>query len=91
MIARRTLLAVPALLASGAAEAKVAAAAQPISRLDLKWWRERHAAKLVELARVKPDLIWLGDSITMNFEHDGAPEWDRLIACGSAITASFGR
>lgn len=78
MIARRTLLAVPALLASGAAEAKVAAAAQPISRLDLKWWRERHEAKLVELAHVKPDLIWLGDSITMNFEHDGAQEWDRF-------------
>ncbi len=85
MIGRRGLLvvpallaSVPALLASGAALAKVPAAAQPISRLDLKWWRERHEAKLAELARVKPDLIWLGDSITMNFEHDGGAEWDRF-------------
>lgn len=78
MIARRSLLAVPALFATSVAEAKVPTAAQPISRLDLKWWRERHEAKLAELVRVKPELIWLGDSITMNFEHNGTPEWDRF-------------
>lgn len=80
MISRRGLLAVPAILATSRAEAKVPTAAQPISRLDLKWWRQRHAAKLAELARVKPDLIWLGDSITQNFERDGAPEWAKFTA-----------
>ena len=78
MIARRGLLALPALLATGAAQAKTPPAAQPISRLDLKWWRERHEQKLAELARVKPDLIWLGDSITQNFEHDGEQGWAKF-------------
>jgi lysophospholipase L1-like esterase len=78
MIGRRGLLALPAVLAAGSVEAKTPPAAQPISRLDLKWWRLRHEQKLAELARVKPDLIWLGDSITQNFERDGEPAWAKF-------------
>jgi lysophospholipase L1-like esterase len=50
-------------------------AATPISRTDLSWWRQRHEAKLHELAEAKPELIFLGDSITENWEHSGPPEW----------------
>ncbi len=50
-------------------------AATPISRMDLKWWRERHLAKLEELRRVQPNLIFLGDSITQSWEFEGGPEW----------------
>lgn len=77
MIGRRGVLALPAVLAAAPAQAKLPASAQPIARPD-KWWRERHEQKLAELARVKPDLIWLGDSITQNFERDGEPPWAKF-------------
>jgi lysophospholipase L1-like esterase len=50
-------------------------AATPISRADLPWWRARHEAKLRELAQANPELIFLGDSITQNWEKSGPPEW----------------
>jgi lysophospholipase L1-like esterase len=50
-------------------------AATPIDRMDLPWWRARHEAKLRELAEAKPNLIWLGDSITQDWERSGPPEW----------------
>ena len=50
-------------------------AAMPIPRTDLPWWRTRHDAKLAEIAAKKPDLIFLGDSITQDWERTGPPEW----------------
>ncbi|MGD0104084.1 MAG: GDSL-type esterase/lipase family protein [Rhodopila sp.] len=50
-------------------------AATPIARTDLSWWRQRHQAKLHELAEAKPELIFLGDSITEDWELSGSPEW----------------
>ncbi|MGE0222200.1 MAG: GDSL-type esterase/lipase family protein [Acetobacteraceae bacterium] len=67
-----------ALLAAGAAAAskpKTILAAVPISRMDLPWWRARHQAKLEELRRRQPDLVFYGDSITQQYEHRGPPEW----------------
>ena len=55
--------------------ARTILAATPIARLDLPWWRDRHAAKLRELTEAKPELIFLGDSITQDWEHSGPPEW----------------
>ncbi len=71
---RRSLLATPIILIPARANS-VSLAATPIARLDTKWWRERHEAKLAELQRVMPDLIWLGDSITQNFERNGPEPW----------------
>ncbi len=50
-------------------------AASPISRMDLPWWRDRHEAKLQVLARSHPALIFLGDSITQDWEKSGPPDW----------------
>ena len=55
--------------------ARTILAAIPIGRTDLPWWRERHEAKLRELAHAKPELIFLGDSITQDWERSGPPEW----------------
>jgi lysophospholipase L1-like esterase len=55
--------------------ARTILAATPISRLDLPWWRARHEAKLKELSEAKPELIFLGDSITEDWEHSGPPDW----------------
>jgi lysophospholipase L1-like esterase len=54
-------------------------AATPISRLDLAWWRDRHWAKLDELHRAMPNLIFLGDSITQNWESGGPEEWRLFV------------
>lgn len=57
-----------------AAAGPVNLAATPIPRLGLPWWRERFEAKQQELAR-KPQLIFLGDSITQDWERSGPPPW----------------
>jgi lysophospholipase L1-like esterase len=51
------------------------AAATPIARLDLPWWRKRHEAVLQRIRRGPAKLIFLGDSITENWERSGPPEW----------------
>jgi lysophospholipase L1-like esterase len=97
MLSRRSLLAAaPLALAAGSARA-VPLAATPISRLDTPWWKARHQAKLAELARgAKPDLVWLGDSITENFERAGPqayyqfqPIWQRHYARYRALNLGF--
>jgi lysophospholipase L1-like esterase len=65
----------PALLCPAGVSARTNLAATPIARLDLPWWRTRHEAKLKELAQANPELIFLGDSITEDWEHSGPPEW----------------
>jgi lysophospholipase L1-like esterase len=63
------------LVAPLATSARTILAAAPISRIDLPWWRTRHEAKLKEIAQAKPELIFLGDSITQDWEDTGPPEW----------------
>ena len=64
-----------ALAAPAIGSARTILAATPIARTDLPWWRARHEAKLKEVAQAKPELIFLGDSITEDWEHAGPPEW----------------
>ena len=97
-LSRRWLLEVPLslLLAPRDGDAGTVLAATPISRMDLKWWRERHQAKLAELRRVRPNLIFLGDSITQDWEDDGpepwrdfVPEWRRFYGDRNAVNLGF--
>jgi lysophospholipase L1-like esterase len=46
-----------------------------VSRMAEPWWRERFEAKQAELARVRPRIVWLGDSITQNWEKQGPERW----------------
>jgi lysophospholipase L1-like esterase len=95
---RRWFLAVTASLAltPSVGNARAVLAASPIARLDLRWWRDRHQAKLAELARVRPGLIFLGDSITQDWEYDGpepwrrfVPEWNRFYGDRNAVNLGF--
>lgn len=73
-LTRRGLLAsLP--LAAVPGPAKRPLAAVPIARLETKWWRERHEQKLAELKRGPVDLVFLGDSITANWERAGPEPW----------------
>jgi lysophospholipase L1-like esterase len=49
-------------------------AALPYSRMALPWWKARFEAKQAELHQ-RVDLVWLGDSITQNFEQSGPQDW----------------
>jgi lysophospholipase L1-like esterase len=89
-------LAAPLALLAAPSDAGAVLAATPISRLDLAWWRERHLAKLAELRRVHPNLIFLGDSITQDWEYEGpepwrlwASAWRRFYGDRNAVNLGF--
>ena len=50
-------------------------AARPYARMDLPWWKLRFEQKQAELQK-RVDLVWFGDSITQDFEHDGPQPWN---------------
>jgi len=72
-------------------------AARPYSRMDLPWWKARFEAKQTELRQMgRVDLLWLGDSITQDFEQQGPPAWrdfkpvwDRFYGGRHAINLGF--
>ena len=87
-------LALGALPLGGAAHLPLAAV--PISRMSTPWWRARFEAKQAELARAHPALLWLGDSITEDWEHRGppawndfAPVWQRFYGDRNAVNLGF--
>ena len=89
MIGRRGLLA-GAGLALGGAAAEAPLAARPISRLDTPWWRRRHEEKLAEIRGRPVDLLWLGDSITQNWERpDFQPAWRHYYGGRNAVNLGF--
>jgi len=71
----RLLLALSLLAIPGATTARTIVATLAISRMDLPWWRERFEAKQAELRETHPRLVFLGDSITQNWERHGPPDW----------------
>ena len=90
---RRLALAALAVLCVAAS---LPPAAQPYSRMDLPWWKTRFAAKQAELHAGPVDLLWLGDSITQQFEDAGpepwrdfAPVWNRFYAPRHAVNLGF--
>jgi lysophospholipase L1-like esterase len=47
--------------------------------MDTPWWRERHEAKLAELHRGPVELVFLGDTITQDYERSGPPPWPDYV------------
>ena len=71
-------------------------AAVPIDRLQTKWWRLKHEAKLREKQAGPVDLVFLGDSITENYEKSAAPAiadfrpvWQRFYGDRRALNLGF--
>ena len=61
----------------------------------LEWWMPRHEEKLAELARRKAagertGLVFLGDSITHNWEKDGKAVWQQHYASYNPLDLGFG-
>ncbi|MBV8524860.1 MAG: hypothetical protein JOY71_22540 [Acetobacteraceae bacterium] len=94
MIKRRALLGAAALSLVGASGAILAAT--PIGRMDLPWWRARHEAALRRVRQGHVDLVFLGDSITQDWERHGPPEfmdfqtvWNRFYGDRNALNLGF--
>lgn len=71
-------------------------AIEPVSRMGQGWWHARFEAKQVELHHAPVDLLWLGDSITQNWERsspqswqDYAPAWQRFYGDRHAVDLGF--
>jgi len=78
----------------GAAPANIAV--MPVSRMDQGWWRARFQEKQAELRHGPVDLLWIGDSITQNWERNGPepwrtfePTWQRFYGDRHAINLGF--
>ncbi len=61
----------------------------------LDWWIPRHQQKLAEIAalraaHVDPDVVFVGDSITHNWEKDGSAVWQANYARHHALDLGFG-
>jgi lysophospholipase L1-like esterase len=85
------------LLLPAAAWARVNLAEAPIDRLDLPWWQARWDMTRQE-ARDTPDakIVWLGDSITQNWQRQGGhwfdnflPVWEQYYAPYQALDFGF--
>jgi lysophospholipase L1-like esterase len=68
------------LYGNAAVQARTIPAAAPMSRMSTQWWRARHEAKLAELRHGPIDLVFLGDSITQNWDKSGPPAWQDFAA-----------
>jgi lysophospholipase L1-like esterase len=92
----RRLLASIIVLPLLAAAPRPPAAATPIARLDLPWWKARHEAVLHRLQQGPVDLLWIGDSITQNWEKTGPapqqdyqPVWQHFYGTRNAVNLGF--
>lgn len=84
---RWAALATPLLLALAAA---VPLAAVPISREQLPWWAARHAEKLREARSGGFALVFLGDSITQQWEKPAyRPVWQHFYGDRHALNLGF--
>lgn len=79
-----------------AAAAPASLATTPIDRLSTPWWKARFAEKQRELAAEPAELVWVGDSITQNWEKTGpepwenyAPAWRRFYGDRHAVNLGF--
>lgn len=83
------------MLAPWPAAASDAAATVPRARPD-PWWHERHRQKCAELATTRPRLLFIGDSITHDFElassaraYDFRAVWDYFYGDRQAVNLGF--
>ena len=54
------------------------------------WWPARHEAKVAETRRGGAEIIFLGDSITQNWEAAGKAAWEKHFAPRKAANYGFG-
>ena len=91
---RPIMLSAVVLLLASAGSRNIAV--EPVSRMGQDWWRARFEIKQAELRQAPVDLLWLGDSITQNWERsspeawrDFTPAWKRFYGDRHAVDLGF--
>jgi len=64
-------------------------ATTPTSRLNLKWWKQRHLKKVKEVKTKPCDLLFIGDSITHSWENSGKNVWRKYFGNRHAMNIGF--
>lgn len=59
-------------------------------RMEHEWWQKRHDEKIREMNATKPEIFFVGDSITHGWEHAGKDVWDKYYKNRNAINLGFG-
>ncbi len=52
---------------------------QPKDRNNIKWWKELYAQQVNDLKTKPCDVLFLGDSITNNWDKPGKKVWDTIL------------
>lgn len=65
-------------------------AVQSVSRMGEKWCADRHDQKLAQAKEGPVDLVFLGDSITHNWERAGKDVWAKYYGNRNAINLGYG-
>ena len=65
-------------------------AVESVSRMGEKWCASRHEQKLAQVAKGGIDLVFLGDSITHNWETAGKDVWAKYYGNRKAINLGYG-
>ena len=61
----------------------------PTHRKAQKWWKERHAQKLKEVAAGGHELVFIGDSITQGWEQAGRAYWEAFYGHRKALNLGY--
>ncbi len=61
----------------------------PVPQLEA-WWTRRHEEKLAAVRRGGIDLLFIGDSITQNWEAGGKAVWDEYYGNRNALNLGYG-
>src|SRR4051812_43878127 len=62
----------------------------PSSKMDEKWWADRHWQKLEIIKNGGAKLLFIGDSITHGWEGVGKNVWAKFYAARYALNLGFG-
>jgi len=65
-------------------------AVQATSRMNQNWFSARHEQKLAQKAQGPVDLVYLGDSITHNWESAGKDVWAKYYGNRNALNLGYG-
>jgi len=71
-------------------QSKTHLAVTPVSRLDESWWASRHQDVLNRVSQGNVGMIFVGDSITQNWESIGLTTWNSYYSSRNAVNMGFG-
>ena len=89
MLRPRNVLLALAVFSMLSIAAYAATTTEPVSRLDQPWWKDRHEGANKRVKEGNVDLIFVGDSITQDWEGTGKEAWEKHFGKLNAVNLGF--